>query len=213
MEVADDPVVRDREVVVQCALLVPAPAASKTRLGTFSAGVERVRTAVMDEARGRPLRRRIGNAVAPAAAASLVAYLLDPISGRRRRAVARDRAAALARRARRTVERRRRYLAGKLRGIAHSADRSRTEQPPPDDVTLARKVETVLFRDPEVPKGSINVMVVGGVVELRGEADRPETIRRLECEAAAVPGVRGVESLLHLPHTLPPNAPPRSGAL
>jgi hypothetical protein len=140
-----------------------------------------------------------------AGAAAALTFFFDPNQGRRRRAIARDRVAGLARRGRRQLDRRRRYLAGKVEGIAHRADLTRREAPPPDDVTLARKVETVIFRDRDVPKGSINVGVAGGVVTLRGEADSPETIEALEREAASIPGVQSVENLLHLPNTPTPD--------
>jgi len=39
----------------------------------------------------------------------------------------------------------------------------------PDDVTLARQVESELFRDEQVPKGQINVNAENGKVYLRGE--------------------------------------------
>ena len=108
------------------------------------------------------------------------------------------------RRTSRRLARRRRHLSGKLRGIGYRADLARHEAPPPDDITLARKLETLLFRDPAVPKGKINIMVVDGIVELRGEADQPEMIRALERSAMDVAGVRGVENRLHLPNTPPP---------
>src|SRR5688572_7351143 len=104
--------------------------------------------------------RAIRGWLVTAAGTWLLAYLFDPQSGRRRRAIARDRIAAFARRTSRTVGRRRRFLAGQAQGIAHKADLSRTEPAPPDDVTLARKVESIIFRDPAIPKGNINVMVV-----------------------------------------------------
>lgn len=68
-----------------------------------------------------------------------------------------------------------------------------------DDVAVARKVETVIFRDPSVPKGKINVNAADGVVWLRGEANSPEQIRALEQACAAIPEVRRVENLL-TPH-------------
>ena len=148
--------------------------------------------------------RAIRGWVLTAAATWLLAYLFDPETGKRRRAIARDRIAAFARRTSRTVGRRRRFLAGQAQGIAHRADLSRTESPPPDDVTLARKVESIIFRDPAIPKGNINVMVVDGVVELRGVADHPEMIGELEQTCASIAGVRRVENLLHLPKTPPP---------
>ena len=71
----------------------------------------------------------------------------------------------------------------------------------PDDVTLARKVETEIFRDAEVPKGQINVNAENGVVVLRGEVDEPELIRDLEEKTRNVQGVQEVENLLHTPGT------------
>jgi osmotically-inducible protein OsmY len=62
-------------------------------------------------------------------------------------------------------------------------------------------VETILFRDADVPKGQINVNVQDGVVQLRGEVPRPEMIEDLVGKARSVQGVRDVENLLHLPGT------------
>jgi osmotically-inducible protein OsmY len=69
----------------------------------------------------------------------------------------------------------------------------------PDDATLAHKVETVLFRPDDVPKGKINVNVEYGKVVLRGEADSQEMIDDLVRRATEIEGVERVESLLHLP--------------
>lgn len=63
-----------------------------------------------------------------------------------------------------------------------------------------------------MPKTSVNVNVVDGVVWLRGELKRPEQIRALEERARAVPEVRAVENLLHLtktPAPTPANTPKR----
>jgi hypothetical protein len=73
-----------------------------------------------------------------------------------------------------------------------------------DDTTLARKVETEIFRAADAPKGSVDVSVVDGVVELRGEVKTPELVNELEEKARAVPEVRDVENLLHLPKTPAP---------
>ena len=81
-----------------------------------------------------------------------------------------------------------------------------TEQPKPlNDVAITRKVETELFRDPDVPKGQIDVNTAGGVVWLRGEAKTPEMINDLERRAREIPEVEGVENLLHLPKTPAPS--------
>ena len=76
-----------------------------------------------------------------------------------------------------------------------------------DDVTLARKVETEIFRDADVPKGQINVNAEGGVVYLRGEVEQPDMIEELESKARDVQGVREVENLLHLPGQEAPTKP------
>src|SRR3954454_19154028 len=73
-----------------------------------------------------------------------------------------------------------------------------------DDVGLARKVETVIFRDNSVPKGKIDVNAADGVVWLRGEAKTPDMIKTLESQANEIPEVKKVENLLHLPKTPAP---------
>ncbi|MDQ3933670.1 MAG: BON domain-containing protein [Actinomycetota bacterium] len=99
-----------------------------------------------------------------------------------------------------------------LRGIASTvagkveAFRKGSNDPKPgmDDVTLARKVETELFRDEDAPKGKVDVSAVDGVVELRGEVKRPDDVKGLEARARAIPEVRDVRNLLHLPKTPSP---------
>jgi hypothetical protein len=73
-----------------------------------------------------------------------------------------------------------------------------------DDRTLKNKVETELFRDADSPKGSVDVTVVDGVVELRGEVKRPEIKKGLESKARGIPEVRDVRNLVHLPKTPAP---------
>ena len=73
-----------------------------------------------------------------------------------------------------------------------------------DDVTLARKIESEVFRPADVPKGQINVNVQNGVAQLRGQVERPELITQLESNVRNVHGVRDVENLMHLPHTAAP---------
>ena len=72
------------------------------------------------------------------------------------------------------------------------------EEPELDDATLAHKVETILFRDREVPKGQINVNAENGIVFLRGEVNGPNLVNTLEDRVRKVKGVKGVENLLHL---------------
>ena len=98
-----------------------------------------------------------------------------------------------------------RRAAGEIRGmIAEAGKLGGKPKAGMDDVTLARKVESEIFRGRGVPKSAVNVNVVDGVVWLRGEVKRPEQIKRLEEKARSVPEVRGVENLLHLVKTPAP---------
>jgi hypothetical protein len=84
--------------------------------------------------------------------------------------------------------------------------RKSSQQPKPlDDVTITRKVETEIFRGSKVNKGKISVNTADGVVWLRGEAKNPEQVKELEARTAAIPEVKRVENLLHLPKTPAPN--------
>jgi osmotically-inducible protein OsmY len=97
--------------------------------------------------------------------------------------------------------------ANKAKGAVASATPSHT--PDLDDVGLARKVETEIFRDTEAPKGNVSVNVEAGVAYLRGEVASEEWIARLGDEAAHVEGVKGVNNLLHEPGKPAPAAEPR----
>ena len=79
--------------------------------------------------------------------------------------------------------------------------RKEADKPQPDDVTLARKVESEIFRDADVPKGQINVNAENGKIVLRGEVERAGLIQDLEERTRKVQGVQEVENLLHTPGT------------
>src|SRR4051794_26898670 len=74
-----------------------------------------------------------------------------------------------------------------------------------DDVTLARKVETEIFRPQGAPKGKVDVNAVEGVIWLRGEVKNQAQIEKIEAQVRAIPEVRGVENLLHVPKTPAPS--------
>jgi hypothetical protein len=74
-----------------------------------------------------------------------------------------------------------------------------------DDVTLARKVETEIFRPANSPKGKVDVNAVDGTVWLRGEVKNQKQIEEIEAKVRAIPEVQGVENLLHLPKTPAPS--------
>src|SRR5436189_4501916 len=131
---------------------------------------------------------------------ALIAYVMDPQSGRRRRTMLRDRTLATFRRTGRKTARAGQGVAAQAYGIKQKVTHLKEEpKPQPDDATLARKVETEIFRDADVPKGKINVNAENGKIVLRGEVDSPELIDDLVSKAGKVQGVQDVESLLHTP--------------
>jgi len=143
--------------------------------------------------------------LAAGALGASVAYFLDPDRGKTRRAKALDQVRAAFRR----FGRRSGRLARKAESDAHAAWQRAThpvpENPPTDDETLKQKVETELFGKPGVAKGKIVVNVEDGVVVLRGEVDNTEQMTDLAALALKIPGVAGVQNLLHLPQEPPPN--------
>jgi osmotically-inducible protein OsmY len=68
------------------------------------------------------------------------------------------------------------------------------------------KVESIVFRKDDVPKGQININAENGVVFLRGQVERPELVETLEKRVRGVNGVKDVENLLHVPAAEPPTA-------
>lgn len=140
---------------------------------------------------------------AGAATARLGAYL-----DKRRRHIARDRAAAAARDLVQAADRRARYAGGIAQGAVQEAARPlRRGRREYDDTTLARKVESELFRPPDAPKDSVSINVHNGIVELRGEVKRPEDVKALEAETAKIEGVKTVHNLLHTPGSPPKHSP------
>jgi osmotically-inducible protein OsmY len=89
-------------------------------------------------------------------------------------------------------------------GVSQRVQHRHEEPKDYDDATLAHKVETEIFRDADAPKGRVDVNVQNGVVQLRGEVDRPELIDDLVARTRKVQGVRDVENLLHTPGTPAP---------
>jgi hypothetical protein len=151
-------------------------------------------------------------AVCGMALGAVIGYFLDPRAGRRRRHTARDRAMSRVRRGERRAAMRVRRTESHALGIArrtvNAARRGRRE--PVDDITLARKVESELYRRARVPKGRISINAEDGVVFLRGVMDRQDDIERTAAAAQKIGGVRAVENLIHLPGTGAPASRPKS---
>jgi osmotically-inducible protein OsmY len=130
-----------------------------------------------------------------------LAYFLDPQNGRRRRHQSRDQLLSLARqgtkRARKLVHHATSDAAGQARRAAHAL--RKPEEAELDDTTLVDKVESIVFRKHDVPKGQININAENGVVFLRGQVEDPELVEALEARVRKVRGVKDVENLLHTP--------------
>ena len=155
-------------------------------------------------------RTRKASALAAGAAGAAAAYFLDPQMGRTRRARAKDRIAATVRRAGRRLGRKGRWLEGKAYGLGMKAIHP-VEQPKEfDDVTLAHKVESEVLRGAD--KGRISVNAEDGIVVLRGEVDTAEQMNTIAEAVLHLPGVTGVENLLHLPGEAAPNKAPAQEA-
>jgi osmotically-inducible protein OsmY len=132
---------------------------------------------------------------------------------KRRRHVARDRVAAAGRKTATAVRRNTQYAAGVATGVAHTAAAPmRSSDREYDDVTLARKVETEIFRPPDAPKDRVSVNVQHGIVELRGEVAGAEDVESLGAAAQRVEGVKEVHNLLHTPGSPPKHSPPSDPA-
>ena len=144
-----------------------------------------------------------------AAIGAAVAHFLDPQSGRRRRQELREQATSRMHTGVGQATSTASYMAGKAKGAVATATPSSTRLEEPDDVTLARKVESEIFREHDAPKGNVSVDVQRGIVNLRGEVADEQWITRLADDASHVDGVRGVNNLLHRPGTPAPAAEPR----
>jgi len=129
--------------------------------------------------------------------AAAVAYFFDPVSGRRRRALLRDKTSSFVRTSAEQAERKQRYYAGKAEGLKHEV-LGRTDGDVPNDQMLAQKIRSEVLR--HYDSSHINVNVENGVAVLRGQLSRPDEIRALVRDVERVPGVRDVRSLLHTPN-------------
>jgi osmotically-inducible protein OsmY len=145
--------------------------------------------------------------VAGGIAGALIAYLFDPQHGKTRRAVLSDWTAARVRRLTKSAAQLGRYASNTAGAMPQRvvSIQSGMRKPTPDDITLKDRVESEVFRDPDVPKGKINFDVESGIVTIRGEVDNAFRIATIEKAVFNVPGVAGVENLLHVGGTPAPN--------
>ena len=101
-------------------------------------------------------RRTAGLFAAGLAVGVVLEFLADPRSGRRRRHDLVSRSGGLVRHSLRRAGRGARGVAADAYGLTQRLLHVRERRKEYDDVTLAHKVETVLFRNRDVPKGQIN---------------------------------------------------------
>jgi len=156
-------------------------------------------------ARGRRGGPRVSALLVGGTIGGLLAYFLDPERGHRRRVEAQDRLSGLIRRWAGEVGRMGRGMNAQTVGLKQRVVHLSSGRPAGDDVTIADRVESEIFRETGLPKGGISVDVRNGVVVLRGELSRPDQIEAIERAARHIHGVAGVENLLHLPGTVSPN--------
>jgi hypothetical protein len=164
--------------------------------------------------RGRGRARAIGGPAATMAALIVAGgvgalaeyFFFDRQQGARRRHMVRDRTRAALRRRSRDAVRRAKYLEGVAEGVAYQAAHAVPgvggHKEPPDDVTLAQKVESIAFRKAGVPKGQVSVNADNAVIYLRGQLESDAQIEELVRATRAIEGVNGVKNLLHTQTTM-----------
>ncbi|GAC1508303.1 MAG: hypothetical protein NVS2B16_04920 [Chloroflexota bacterium] len=132
-------------------------------------------------------------------------YFFDPTHGKRRRQTALDQASSSLGRGSQAASSVATNVSNQTHGFVRETVKHIPDNPAPDDNTLRDRVESELFRDPTIPKGNLNIFVIDGVVDLRGELASQQLIDTVIERAQAVEHVKGVRSYLHLPHTVAPN--------
>lgn len=152
-----------------------------------------------------PRRTRKWPAVAAAGIGAIAAFFLDPVSGKRRRSVAKDWVGTRFRAVGRRTARLGRGVGARAEGYRERLAHAGQESPPENDATLAHKVESELFEGLDISPGQININAENSVVFLRGAVKRPSQIIEIEKRVWEVTGVRGVENLLHLEGTPAPS--------
>ena len=143
--------------------------------------------------------------LAGAAAGAVAVYFFDPERGRARRAHFVDWAGARLRRGWRAANQLGARTASNATAFPQKMVSLRSGPRPADDLTLRDRVESEVFRNAGLPKGQINLDVESGVVTIRGQVENAFQIASVEKAVLKVPGVVGVENLLHVDGTPAPN--------
>jgi hypothetical protein len=134
------------------------------------------------------------------------AMLFDPAAGRRRRARSRDKAAKAwhqgSKRTARSGRRAMSFARGQSQRTMHAVQSHHYDN---SDLVVLDRIESTVFRDPDLPKGQLNIDVVHGRAVIRGAVTSPYWIREVERRVREVPGVERVENLMHMMGTEAPN--------
>jgi hypothetical protein len=147
----------------------------------------------------------LGRVVMAFAAGALVMYLLDPATGRRRRALMRDRGMSAGYDAQRFLRGKSKRAADHLRGVA-ARTRASLSNEPIDDELLHDRIRAKLGRLVEHPH-AVEVHVHDGWVQLKGVIAQEE-FESLIATVSSMRGVRNLESLLRTSSEQPVSNPP-----
>jgi hyperosmotically inducible periplasmic protein len=133
------------------------------------------------------------------AAGALLMYFLDPNTGRRRRALVRDRGVSMGHEAERLVRGKSRRAADRLKGVA-ARTRASLSSAPIDDDLLHDRIRSRLGRLVGHPH-AVEVHVHDGWVQLKGTVSESEFDDLLQA-VSSIRGVRNLESLLRTSQSL-----------
>lgn len=127
------------------------------------------------------------------------AYLFDPHQGRRRRAVARDRALKLVRRSARSTQKKVRFTGGRLQGLgARARALAGHRRVALDDRTVEQRIRSSALRDVGVTTSEVDVEVERGVATLRGSVSGRARVDDLVTRVEKVPGVQDVAAMIRV---------------
>jgi hypothetical protein len=177
-----------------------------------STAEESLNTQIRNQAKAarRRLPRRGGPSplavITGALAGAVAVYFLDPERGEARRTKFVEWSGARLGRARRAFEQLRARTSSNAAPFPQRMVSLRSGSGPVDDISLRDRVEREVFRNPELPRGRIDIDVSSGVVSIRGQVDNAFQIANVEKAVLKVPGVSGVENLLHVDGSPAPNA-------
>jgi len=147
----------------------------------------------MHERSARSALGTLANVALAFAAGALAMYLMDPNTGRRRRAIVRDRGISMRHDAERYVRGKSKRAADRLRGVA-ARTRATLASEPVDDDLLHERIRARLGRLVGRPH-DVEVHVRDGRVQLKGHVAEEE-FHDLLHTVSSMRGVQNLESLL-----------------